>query len=304
MTIARKKALSCFAVTALMLGAVQSFAQTQPARPMPPDPYDPRPSGAQQAQPAVQYPASNDFPSAEVQAIPPAHARVVDLRWTREQSRRDLNDVVDRLRDDFERSSEHQAAVRTQQVAHDRFVSARESALNTVRSDSRYAALKKLASELQRRIQLMQEQEPKADPQVIRGMADLRLEYNTKATAMEADALAADSGYIEARQKLLDAAIRVRQLRQDFERSLRRNTEFVSARTVYNQLGVAYLTADAYYQSALDARDIALRYAYWLHRWDQYQYSTAYPYYGGYYPYVQQTGYHQYRPYSSSSWYR
>ena len=65
---------------------------------MPPDPYDPQP--AQTSAPAVNYPAPNDFPSAEVQAVPPAFARMVELRWTRENSRRDLTEVVDRLREE------------------------------------------------------------------------------------------------------------------------------------------------------------------------------------------------------------
>lgn len=271
-----KHLLSCVAAAIALAGARQSLAQSQPARAMPPDPYDPQP--AQASAPAVVYPAPNDFPSAEVQAVPPAFARMVELRWTRENSRRDLTEVVDRLRDDFEHSPEMLAAADLQKAAHDRFISARNNAINGVRTEARYTTLRKMAADLQRRIELMQEQNPKPSPEAIRAFADLRLEYSTQATAMEVDALAADSEYLEARQTLLDAALRVRQLRNDFERGLRRNAEFVTARNVFRNLGTAYLASDAYLQSTVSARNIALNYAYWVRRYDQYRFATPYRY--------------------------
>jgi len=304
----KHRVLSCVAMMIASLAAGRVFAQAQPAREMPPDPYDPQPASDARQNSAPVHPATKDFPSAEVQAVPPAFARTVELRWTREQSRRDLSETVNRLREDFEHSSELQTAIKSQQSAHERFTAARTGALNEIRRDIRYTTLRKLAADTQRRIESLQSQTPKPDADTIHGFADLRLEYSTRATALEVDALAADSAYVEARQRLVDAALQVRLLRDDFERKLRRNTEFVTARTVLNQLNIAYLTNDAYYQKAVEARNIALTYAYWLHRYDQYRYTTAYypySYYDSYRnPTTYRAGYYQYTNGPAYPWMR
>ena len=284
---------------ALAVASVQvASAQT---RPMPPDPYDPKPADNSANNSAPVYPAKNDFPSVEVQAIPPAHARVVELRWTMDMARRALMDTVDKLRDDFQASSEMQAAIRSQQLAHERLVAARSSALSEVRKDLRYKTLRSMASDLKDRIEELTQSDATANAGEIRAFADLRLEYSTKASGMEVDALMADSTYQEARTRLVDVSQRVSQLRENFNRSIKRNVEFVAARNLMSNLNIAYLSSDAYLQSAIEARNIALTYAYKLHYYDQYRYTTAYPYYDSsrYKAGVYQAGYYRngYTPY-------
>ena len=89
----------------------------------------------------------------------------------------------------------------------------------------------------------------------------------------------------EMPQALFDAAQQARSLRNEFSRSVKRNEEFASARQTMDNLNVAYLGANAYYGGAVRARNIALTYAYHLHRYDDYQYRV------GYYPYYYGGGY-------------
>lgn len=295
----RNSKISSFLGLALAVASAQmATAQT---RPMPPDPYDPKPADSSTNNSAPVYPAKNDFPSVEVQAVPPAHARVVELRWTMDMARRALMDTVDKLRDDFQASSEMQSAIRSRQLAHERFVAARTSALSEVRKDLRYKTLRSMASDLKNRIEELSQTDAVANAGEIRAFADLRLEYSTKASGMEVDALMADSAYQEARTRLVEASQRVSQLQDNFNRSIKRNVEFVAARNLMSNLNIAYLSSDAYLQSAIEARNIALTYAYKLHYYDQYRYTTAYPYDDSYRynPNVYQAGYYRsgYSPY-------
>jgi len=205
-----------------------------------------------------------------------------------------LMSTVEKIREDFEASSELQASVRSQAMAHDRFVTARDAALAEVRKDARYTTLRSMADDLKDRIDQLQHDDPKGHAGEIRGFAELRLDYSTKATAMETDALIADARFQQARERLVEAATRTHELRNTFNRSVRRNTEFVAAKNLLTNLNIAYLTSDAYLRSALDARNVALTYAYSLHRYDQYRYAAAYPYYDSYRvtsPYAYNVGY-------------
>lgn len=245
--------------------------QRMPSERMPSDPFDPKP-------------IVNDFPSNEIKEVPPSYSRVVELRWISQQAHKDLVRVVDNLRDDFERSAEMQSALREQQIAYDAFIVAKEKALAIVYRDLRYNELKKMSSGLQGSIEVSRVN--KVD---FRALADLRLSYNQMSSEMEMRVLSSDIEYINAKNKLADAYLRVKQLRDRFERDIRRSSEFIYARSTYSGVTISYLSADAYYQKSLELANIALVYTYWSHRYDQYRYSLVwgnYPFYNFRYPVV------------------
>ena len=69
------------------------------------------------------------------------------------------------------------------------------------------------------------------------------------------------------------------------KRRIRRDPEFVAARANWEHARINKTVASAFLESTINARTIALDYAYWVHRWDQYKYSTgyySYPYYNDY----------------------
>lgn len=261
----------------LLLAAAVVFPAMAQSRPMPPDPYDPHQSQPTQQNnaPAV-YPANNDFPSVEVQAVAPARARMVEMRWTMDLARRSLHRLVDQLREDFEYSAAMQAALRANKAAHDRFTAAREAALTDLKRDARYSTLRSMSDDLRKRIDELKKQDPKANADAILGAAELRLFYASQASDLEMNALAANSDFQNARAALRDSAQQLQTMREQFNRSLKRSEEFVSARDKVETLNIAYLGADAYFLEAVRARDIALNYAAWIRRYDNHKYRVSF----------------------------
>ena len=57
---------------------------------------------------------------------------------------------------------------------------------------------------------------------------------------------------------------------------MRRDAKFVAAKKDLEDTRTARVTADAYYGTSVEAANIALTYAYWLHRFDPYTYRYTY----------------------------
>jgi hypothetical protein len=104
---------------------------------------------------------------------------------------------------------------------------------------------------------------------------------------LEAAALANNEEVKQARQRLVDATARIFRIRNEFNRTLRSNSAVQTARGQYEDARVAQLAADAYLIGTLDAAEIAIDYAYYVHRYDRYRYQPVYDHYnygygGGY----------------------
>jgi hypothetical protein len=90
----------------------------------------------------------------------------------------------------------------------------------------------------------------------------------------------------DARRRLTDAAARLADMKAKFNRTVKREPTVVAARRDFDDSKIGYLAADSLLQSTIHAREIALDYAYWSHRWDIYRYLQVGAYdYDGYYPY-------------------
>jgi len=281
------------ALTAILaVGISRAGAQT---RPLPPDPYDPHAmtspapqQGAMNAQAPAQnsYQGPSDYPAAEINAVPVAKAQQTVAHAVYDRARTALYNTVDNIYEDFHYSPQFQAALRDEKSAHEAYGVARDRALASLMVDSRYRALKDLAAQMSRKLEDLHEH-PQQNREEILATASVKLDYTSKMSEMESDALAADTNVKQARTRLVEAGTRVADMRGQFKRFAKRDATFVSARNQMDDARIAFLGADAYFQYSTTAATIALDYAYWIHRYDPYNYypwgSVTNGYYGGFY---------------------
>ena len=99
--------------------------------------------------------------------------------------------------------------------------------------------------------------------------------------------LKGDSAVQDAKTKLVDASGKVSDMRSAFKRSVRRDPKVALARRDMDDARVARVTSSALLDGAIEARDIALDYAYYLHFHDPYTYRYSPNYYdSSYYDYA------------------
>ena len=219
-----------------------------------------------------------DYPAAEVQTVPIARARAATARAVEDQLMNDLHATVDRMWEDFNDSDSMSSAVKQEDAAYLEYDDARRKALETLSNDPTYRAMISLVVTLKNKLEDERPVTAKPRPQDLERVmatATLKLSYASSASAMEAAALAADERVQETRAKLVSAGQKTAALRAEFERHVRRSTEFLSARRSFDDSRIARITADAFCDGAIDARNYALNYAYYIHRFDQYSYSPA-----------------------------
>jgi hypothetical protein len=231
-----------------------------------------------------------DYPAPEVQAIPMAFAHTVTARAEQDLMQDDLRSTVDRLREDFNYSPAMLAATKEQGQAFDAYDQARRSVLEKLSQDPTYRAMISLVVSLKEQLDADRPGPKATEAQLERVLATatLKLSYASSASAMEVAALAADADVMQTHARLLEAADKVAAMRTDFERSIRRSPEFLAARRNLDEARIARLTAEAFLDGAIDARGVALDYAYYLHRFDQSSYAQSavsyapYPFVYGY----------------------
>jgi hypothetical protein len=235
---------------------------------------------APQAQQANGNPYSgygSGYPAPEVEAVPMAYARSVNSRAEQDQMLSELHSTVDRLREDFNYSPEMVSATREQDSAFLAYDDARRKVLESLSSDPNYRALISLVVSLKQKLE-DERPGPKPSPEDLERVlatATLKLSYASAASAMEVAALAADDDVMQTHARLILAGNKVGQMRQDFDREIRRSPEFLAARRNLDEARIARLTADAFLSGAVDAREVAMDYAYYLHRFDQYSYTPV-----------------------------
>jgi hypothetical protein len=113
-------------------------------------------------------------------------------------------------------------------------------------------------------------------------LANVKLDYAQVVTDMEVAALRNDSKVADARNKLMAAGARVQAQRDGFDASMRSSKELAKLRDQIEDARVASITSEAYRDGAVEAANTALDYAYWKNRYNYPNWSTDWPYYGGY----------------------
>ncbi|MBV8781796.1 MAG: hypothetical protein JO353_10400 [Phycisphaerae bacterium] len=218
-----------------------------------------------------------DYPAAEVQTVPLARARLASARAEQDLMMSDLHSTVDRLWEDFDYSQPVVDARKEEDAAYLEYDDARRKVLESLSNDPTYRAMISLVVSLKMKLE---DERPTKTPtpeelERLIATATLKLSYASSASAMESAALAADERVQSAHARLVAAGQKSAALRADFERSLHRSPEFLAARRNYDDARVMRLTADAFLDGAVNARDVAMAYAYYIHRFDQYSYSPG-----------------------------
>jgi hypothetical protein len=226
-----------------------------------------RPPGPQVIDYSFEY--VRDYPATEVRAVPPARARAVQSRLEFERARRALHTTLNWLREDFEFSDEYVQARNEEQAAHEAYKSARHRVLRDLyERDSDYRALVQLQNDLTRRLEDLKHRRPPDNEQIL-AAAQLKMRYAQQARQIESDALAADDQLQEASRQLREAGATAMAMRQRFQRETRRDEDVLAAKRTMDDSRITYLTANAYLESVLIARRIAVNYAYDLHYFDR-----------------------------------
>jgi len=230
----------------------------------------------------------NDYPAEEVRAVPGARAQAVRARLEHERAQSDLHRWIDRSWDDFTNSKDYLDVTANERKQQDAYNRERDRVIRKLQDDSNYRALKDLIADISAK---MERERPRsisaANSESIEdmlAMATVKLGYMSQLSAMETAALSADKGVQDARTALTDSSTRSHELRRTFDRKIRRDENFLASRGRIDDLRINRVVAATFLESAINARNIALDYAYYVHRWDQYKYSQ-YGIYGdsGYY---------------------
>ncbi len=215
--------------------------------------------------------------SETVQAVPAARAASVDARWRFYQADNELQRVTGNFTRTFEQSLSLRDAQRALDDAQRRYDAARALALETVWSSDSYQAAVKINDGLTQ--QIRDEHGQKApDGEKIRSLAESKLQFIASSRLREARALTENEEFQSARRTYMEAADRIRSLRQQFENEMRESIDLASLRQAKQEALIRRLATQAYYESAIDAREIALDYAYYSRNRDRYTPGNVYDY--------------------------
>ncbi len=241
---------------------------------------------------------ASDLPSREVHGAVDANARTAFARANFHRLQDSLNSAIRQMQYNFEHSQEMMDALKAEKQAWDDYVAARNAALRPVVSDPKYQANVALKNEVGERIAdvhaAYKDQKPtsatdrramellcESKMKELVTLALVKLEYAQLATDMEVSALKNDSKVADARSKLIAAGTRAQAVRENFDRTVRNSQELASIRKSIEDARVAYITAEAYRDGAVDAANVALDYAYYKNRYNYHTYD-GYPYDGIY----------------------
>jgi len=222
-----------------------------------------------------------DFPSNEVDVVPMARAQSARFRAEHDLAMRQLHRWIDTQWDDFTHSREYLDAANAERKAADDYARERDRVIKKLSNDSNYRTLVDLINDLNSQIQQQHPRSAKPSMEEIDGVvavATVKMGYASTLSAMEAAALAADNAVQDARNRLMDSANRSRDMRDRFSRTVRHDPDFVTGRGRIDGLMVERIVADNFLDGAINARNIALHYAYYLHRWQPYGLNGGYPF--------------------------
>jgi hypothetical protein len=221
-----------------------------------------------------------DFPEKLINQIPDAYARQAHARMMLMRANNSLTGTFAKMRFMYSRSSDFKTVANDEKAAFAAYQSARDAALAKLADDASYQAVTQLRDELGERLEGMRAIKG-VTPDMIAPLAQEKLNYARTASAMEAKALADDPKVAEARDRFVAAGTKLAQAKVEFDDSLRYHPDVEQARLALADARTGAVTSSAYVTGLLKASDVALDYAYFLHRYDRA--TVAYPaYYDGY----------------------
>lgn len=225
-------------------------------------------------------PAASDLPAAEIRAVPAAHAAAVQTRWTYIQTQTDLSNAVRVVQMQQALHPEFVKAVADEKTAYDTLEAARKAALAPLADNAAYNGSEQLRGNLSRQIADEQFQ-VKPDPTRLMALARLKIEYGRDNRKLEAAVLERDQAYQAAKQRYVDAGQRVLALKREQALAIATDDNLQTLRKQVADARITALATDAYYHSAIIARNGAVDYALLYRGVDIYHgYGVGYPVYG------------------------
>jgi len=212
-----------------------------------------------------------DYPAFEVRAVVPARVLAAETRMQHIYARSNMYRTVDNARAKLARSDAYVAAVAERERAREAHATARAAALAHLSSDPEYAALTQLRDRLGFQLLDLRESVSSDRAQVV-ATAKLKLEYSNKISDRQAAALANHPGMQRTRDELVAAGKRVTDLEAEIDLAARESPDVIGARAQLQQATINRVTAAVNEEAATHARDVALDYASYVHRYDRYKY--------------------------------
>jgi len=216
-------------------------------------------------------PEASDYPAFEVQSVVPARAQAAAARIEHNYARTEMYRTVDQVREDLARSPGYRATVYERERAARAYETERNRVLSRLWRDEDYLALVNLRDRLTQNIANLREQK-NVDAAELVAHAELKLEYSRKISAREAEALSQDEPLKRSYQTLLAAVGKLQAQEAEMDYAARRDESVVAARTRLQQATVQRVATATHEKAAAHARNIALDYATYVHRYDQYKY--------------------------------
>jgi hypothetical protein len=274
------------------VGAVALFAAASAASAQQSRPYGGELYQAPQMS-SVNNPYS-DYPAAEVQSVPAAKARAAIARMELLRAHVNLNRDTRAAVRGFEKSDEVSTATAEQAAAYERYQAARERALRPLADDKDYRAAQEMKSRIGEQIAAKHDENARKSPfatptgaaapldkpvlHEILALATIKMRYSMAATNREAELLRQSDEVRDARAQLVSASGRVSNLRARFADDLREDPDLIAARRAVFDQRVAYVASRAYLSGLIEARGIALDYAYFARRYNPYRVAPYDPY--------------------------
>lgn len=239
---------------------------------------------------------NGEYPTSDIHSAVEANARTAYARANYHRLQDSLNIAIRQMQSSFDQSLELMDARKTEQSAWQDYLAARNAALKSVVSDPKYQANVALKNNLTEHIAEVRGAYdlPKSSNGRVAELVDqskmgklvllatVKLDYAQVTTDMEVAALKNDSKVADSRSKLMSTGAHVQALREGFDRSLRGSPELAALRSRIDDARVAFITAEAFRDGAVEAANEALDYAYYKNRRTggyagyEYGYSTGY----------------------------
>jgi hypothetical protein len=263
------KSVASVSTVALALATSSALAQTKPQ-----NGYDDR--DGSNVNVGYYQQDTYDFPEKLIYQIPDAFARQARARMDVMRAQGTLTGTFAKMRFMYSKSPDFKTLAGDEKTAFQNYQAARDAALARLANDPAYQAVTQLRDELGERLESMRAMKG-VTPDMLAPLAQEKLNYSRTASAMEAKALADDPKVADARDTFVAAGTKLAQAKVEFDDTLRYHPDVEQARVALFDAKTNVVTQSAYVTGLLRTSEVALDYAYFLHRYDR---GTV-----GYYPY-------------------
>lgn len=221
-----------------------------------------------------------DYPAAEVRAVPGAKARRAIAVAERREAYNGLQLAVRDSESEMLDSDAMTEALEEEKAAFMELELARAAALSELSKDAEYQAHRAAHESLGKQIADFNHarRDDGISSQVVT-LATNKLDFAKEQRRRESEVLARSDDYREARRRLVVARAEINAIQKEWRKQIKTDPQLVEARQKHMLAKIAHLAAEAYLEGVVEARNIALRYAEYLHRYNPYQ-VAHYPYYG------------------------